>query len=906
MNIYTASKDELRTLKGVGARLADKIIELRQKGEMAMEDLVLATNIPAETWNEWVNEGLLILAKPPEVQHQHPDLQQIMQQLLEKEKELMVLKHEKQLAEERAKYREELVKKELEHAEQLLKEREQNDVRLSKERTQKDQLLQKEKERLEREKKEQETKWEIERGEEKQRFAELDRKLEALVEKGFPRSSLDRSPGDSEYNEGELQKLKKEMTQKNTETINAIHKAKEEERKKVLANFKDTFKTEKKEVLEDFNAKWAAIEKDELAKNELEYEEKVHQWGEEEGVVFSPPTSKRSEGDPSNDTKLVMGKISKVIPKDGVYRGATATTELYVAGPGDGNVPLFAGNETSGARSKYYTASQERYTGDDKDNTSRKRYAKVMSKRSYVDQDLSSDESNDDEDDNTEIDDDDDNPEKVSWGKGVLETKARTSANSGVPQVKDSKYSAKNLGKAKGKLATQGRKLNVKSTQGTTKATLLHPSEGDQKSSSVTSNTGSSTDMLLILQQQQQEWMEKQAEKQAQLLDKLTLADYIGKVNNKKKKKKSKDDSSSSSSSSESDSTDSDTGSSSSDSGESKKHKKHKFYKDKRLPKGLTFAGDGKMSWESFIFQFERIAKVRKWSKRDKLNCFYDGLTEKALDYARKTKGTKKYEKLKKKMAERFDVKVNPSISRRELTMVKMTSDETLEEFSQRVYFLTMDAYPGAKEGTIQQIAVEVFLRGLTDKEAARTASDKCPKTVSKALKYVKNAITTQRSIFGKSTMSHRQVSFAEIDDDNDTCPVRITEASRSQYHTRSLEEIKKDQKIAELEAKLKAMQSQSSEQGRFRTPPPLTRASTPPRFNQGYNRSNGGTLNNRANSPYRQNSPFRPLNQTQNSPYRSRSPARGNIAQSGIPNSEELKAFETMFQLRWDGTLPK
>ncbi len=58
---------------------------------------------------------------------------------------------------------------------------------------------------------------------------------------------------------------------------------------------------------------------------------------------------------------------------------------------------------------------------------------------------------------------------------------------------------------------------------------------------------------------------------------------------------------------------------------------------------------------------------------------------------------------------------------------------------------------------------MEVFLRGLSDKEAARSASDKCPKTINKALKYVKNAVNTQRAIFGKSS-TVCQVSFAELE----------------------------------------------------------------------------------------------------------------------------------------------
>ena len=95
---------------------------------------------------------------------------------------------------------------------------------------------------------------------------------------------------------------------------------------------------------------------------------------------------------------------------------------------------------------------------------------------------------------------------------------------------------------------------------------------------------------------------------------------------------------------------------------------------------------------------------------------------------------------------------------------VRLDSDETLEEFAQRVQFIATDAHPGAKEETIQQISVEVFLRGLPDKEAACSSSDKCSKTIQKASKYVKNVINTQKAIFNKPSIPHHQVSFVELD----------------------------------------------------------------------------------------------------------------------------------------------
>ena len=66
---------------------------------------------------------------------------------------------------------------------------------------------------------------------------------------------------------------------------------------------------------------------------------------------------------------------------------------------------------------------------------------------------------------------------------------------------------------------------------------------------------------------------------------------------------------------------------------------------------------------------------------------------------------------------------------------------------------MALDAHWGAKEETIQQISVVVFLCGLPNKDAARSSSDKCPRTIQKPLKYVKNATNTEKAIFGKPSL---------------------------------------------------------------------------------------------------------------------------------------------------------
>ena len=199
---------------------------------------------------------------------------------------------------------------------------------------------------------------------------------------------------------------------------------------------------------------------------------------------------------------------------------------------------------------------------------------------------------------------------------------------------------------------------------------------------------------------------------------------------------------------------------------------------------------------------------------------------------------------------------------------------------------MAMDAHPGAKEETIQQISVEVFLRGLPDKEAAHSSSDKCPKTIQKALKYVKNAINTQKAIFNKPSIPHHQVSFAELDEpDLSVRSISETEATKSSsFQKRSLDTIMMEQELAHLRAKITQLESQQNSNdkpsrpySRPVTPPPLTQTNTPPRFPSQSPYRNPNSPYHSSNLPYQpQNSPHKNQNlpyRPQNSPYRNKNP---------------------------------
>ena len=179
-------------------------------------------------------------------------------------------------------------------------------------------------------------------------------------------------------------------------------------------------------------------------------------------------------------------------------------------------------------------------------------------------------------------------------------------------------------------------------------------------------------------------------------------------------------------------------------------------------PKLEVFKGEG--NWETFIFQFERLAQRCGWDEGESCDRLLDCLGGKALEFVSEQRITS-YKHLRKQLTRRFGSREQPISARRQLQYVRQKEGESLEEFSQRVHFLAMDGYPGARETTIHQMAIEAFLRGCRDKDAARVAMDKEPRDVYKALKYVKTAVQNNRALFGTGTRpAVRQVSFADDD----------------------------------------------------------------------------------------------------------------------------------------------
>lgn len=102
-----------------------------------------------------------------------------------------------------------------------------------------------------------------------------------------------------------------------------------------------------------------------------------------------------------------------------------------------------------------------------------------------------------------------------------------------------------------------------------------------------------------------------------------------------------------------------------------------------------VFNGSDSPNWESFIYQFKRVAAHRGWSANKKAFRLLDCLGDVALEYARKVNKNGDYKDLKRHLKQRFSRKEVPILARRQLPFTTQLENENVEEFAQRLLFST-------------------------------------------------------------------------------------------------------------------------------------------------------------------------------------------------------------------------
>ena len=185
-------------------------------------------------------------------------------------------------------------------------------------------------------------------------------------------------------------------------------------------------------------------------------------------------------------------------------------------------------------------------------------------------------------------------------------------------------------------------------------------------------------------------------------------------------------------------------------------------HRSSALPKLQAF--DGRAThWESFIFQFENLARSSGWSKVEKLESLQSCLRGKAVSFVRsrseKVKGS--YRLLVKALEERYGVKELPGVARRQALSMKQEEGESFEDFADKVLNKVTEGFPEVDDEVLQSLAVDAFLRGCKDQSAAFTAAEKDPMRMQDAIKEVRASAANLRA-FGKSATLTRQLSYSD------------------------------------------------------------------------------------------------------------------------------------------------
>ena len=203
------------------------------------------------------------------------------------------------------------------------------------------------------------------------------------------------------------------------------------------------------------------------------------------------------------------------------------------------------------------------------------------------------------------------------------------------------------------------------------------------------------------------------------------------------------------------------TTSSSETSSEEEVTRKHK-HKSPPLPKLQTFDGKAR-EWKSFLFQFREHARVGHWSLKDKRNRLLACLRGKAVDFIQSRPKLERadYHSLKELLHNRYGMAELPTTARRQLLSMKQEEGEVLDDFGDRVLVKAAEGYPGVPDDTLQTIAVESFLRGCKDRNAAYAAAERKPETLFDAMQEVRDSAANLRA-FGRCGITTRKVSFAD------------------------------------------------------------------------------------------------------------------------------------------------
>ena len=189
----------------------------------------------------------------------------------------------------------------------------------------------------------------------------------------------------------------------------------------------------------------------------------------------------------------------------------------------------------------------------------------------------------------------------------------------------------------------------------------------------------------------------------------------------------------------------------------SESHEEAKSYISEFMPSPKRY--DGTTNIDSYEMQFIFFANNARWTPTERLHMFAILLDGKALDYYVSNKpGHGDYNSIEEvfsKFRARFGRAELPQSLRSEFQTLCQRSEETINDWADRVHSMASDAFDGMADNYVSEETVRCFCQGLFDKETAAFVGSKLPTDLSTAVQAVKEYICNKQAVYKASRKVH-------------------------------------------------------------------------------------------------------------------------------------------------------
>ncbi|XP_057691272.1 uncharacterized protein LOC130915330 [Corythoichthys intestinalis] len=191
---------------------------------------------------------------------------------------------------------------------------------------------------------------------------------------------------------------------------------------------------------------------------------------------------------------------------------------------------------------------------------------------------------------------------------------------------------------------------------------------------------------------------------------------------------------------------------------------------------------DGNEDWESFLMPFERQARKYGWSAMERVDRLHECLRGAAVRYvcSLPERTREDYVLLVEQLTQRFGKIDPPTTIRRKLGELRQ-GRETSAEFAEEVRRLITLAYPGVDLQLQDQLATDVFLKGLRNQKVAYEVMNRDPGSLVEAQKFVEAHEHNFKATVGRDPEIKNRARRVSWVDEEDTCEDVSTMSRRIQ-----------------------------------------------------------------------------------------------------------------------------